>query len=129
MADYTYRLDKRLIVLPIILYGKNGRLMNEFILDTGASYTIIDHSLAFALGYSAADGVGFSRVTSAVGKEQGYRLIIEGFEALGRKQNRVEVACHDLREQGVEGLIGMSFLEQFDWCVYPRTHVISTHSE
>jgi len=125
MADYTYRLDKHLIVVPIVLHGRNGRLTNEFILDTGASYAIIDHSLASALGYSASDGVGFSKVSSAVGKERGYRLIIDGFEALGKKFNRIEVACHDLKEQGVEGLLGMPFLEQFDWCVHPNRQIIS----
>jgi predicted aspartyl protease len=125
MANYTYRLDKRLIVVPVILHGKHGRLTNEFILDTGASYTIIDHGLASALGYSASDGIGFSHVSSAVGKEQGYRLVIEGFETLGKKQSRMEVACHDLKEQGTEGLIGMSFLEQFDWCVHPSKQIIS----
>jgi len=125
MANYTYRLDKHLIVVPVVLHGRNGRLKNEFILDTGASFTIIDHGLASALGYSASDGVGFSHVSSAVGKEQGYRLVIDGFETLGKKFRCVEVACHDLKEQGVEGLIGMSFLEQFDWCVHPKKQIIS----
>ncbi len=128
MADFPYRVDKKLIVIPVMLYGKTGSLMSEFILDTGASYNIVDHSLISALGYSARDGIGFSTVSSAIGKEKGYRVIMEGLEALGKKFSPVEVACHDLKEQGVEGLIGMTFLELFDWCVYPNQKIISVQN-
>lgn len=38
----------------------------------------------------------------------------------------VEVRCHDLKDRGVEGLIGMSFLKQFKWCVDPKKQIIST---
>lgn len=126
MADFQYRVESELILVPVTLYGRRNRTHNaSFILDTGASKIIIDHAIAFDLGYSAKDGVGFSTVSSAVGKERGYRLQIEGFEALGKKISPVEVACHDLRDQGVEGLMGMTFLKQFDWCLHPKKQVIS----
>lgn len=125
MANFPYRLDKRLIVIPVTLYGKHGYLMSEFVLDTGASFSIIDHSLAFSLGYSPREGTGVSSIRSAVGKETGYRLTIEGVEALGKKFEKVEIACHDLKEQGVEGLIGMPFLERFEWCLHPQKQMIS----
>jgi predicted aspartyl protease len=125
MADFRYRVEKKLILIPVYLYGKHGRVKSRFVLDTGASYNIIDHSIADALGYSARDGVGFSTVSSAVGKERGYRLVIEGLEALGRRLDHTEVACHDLMGQGVEGLIGMAFLETFGWCLHPDRQVIS----
>ena len=54
-----------------------------------------------------------------------YYTFIEGFEALGQKMNSVEVRCHDLKDQGADGLIGMSFLKQFDWCLHPGKQVIS----
>ena len=101
--------------------------MSRFVLDTGASFTIIDHSLAEILGYSARDGIGQSMVSSVLGKEQGYRLIIESLETLGNKCSKIEVRCHDLQEQGIEGLLGMNFLEQFDWCIHPKRQIISTH--
>ena len=126
MADCPYRLDKRLMVVPVTLYGRSGRVTSEFVMDTGASANIIDHTLAFALGYSARDGIGYSKVTSVIGEEQGYRLVLEGFEALGKKSEKMEVRCHDLKEENnVEGLIGMAFLEQFSWCVHPARKVIS----
>src|SRR3989338_11659747 len=125
MADHPYRLDGELIIISVKLRGKLGSYNGKFVLDTGSSAIIIDHEIAFDLGYSAKDGVGFSTVRSAGGKEKGYRLVIEGFEALGKKMNSAEVRCHDLKDQGVEGLVGMSFLKQFDWCVHPKSQLIS----
>ncbi|OGQ45172.1 MAG: hypothetical protein A3H42_02310 [Deltaproteobacteria bacterium RIFCSPLOWO2_02_FULL_46_8] len=96
-----------------------------FVLYTGSSAIIIDHEIALDLGYSATDAIGFSTVRSAVGKEKGYRLLIDSFEALGKKTASVEVRCHDLKDQGVEGLIGMTFLKQFDWCLHPAKQVLA----
>lgn len=125
MADHRYRLDKHLIVVPVTLVGLHTRIKSEFILDTGATFTMIDHSIADLLGYSARDASGFTTVASAVGRERGYRLVIKGFAALGRHCTDMNVACHDLKQQGVEGLIGMNFLEHFDWCLRPHQQVIS----
>ncbi len=125
MANFSYRIDKRLIVIPVTLYGKTGHLTTEFILDTGSSFNIVDHSLVSALGYSAREGTGLSVVSSAAGKERGYRLVLKGLETLGKHLKAPEVACHDLKEHGVEGLIGMSFLGEFDWCLHPARKVIS----
>lgn len=125
MADHSYRLDGELIIVAVKLKSKTRSYNGMFVLDTGASGIIIDHEIASDLGYSARDSIGFSTVSSAVGKEKGYRLVIEGFEALGNKIESVEVRCHDLKDQGAEGLIGMSFLKQFSWCVHPSKQVIS----
>ena len=128
MADFEYQLDGELIVVPVYLIGKNGVYDGMFIWDTGSSGIIIDHSVASDIGYSARDGIGFSAVTSAVGKERGYRLVIKEIEVLNKKINDVEVRCHDLKDQGVKGLIGMSFLKQFKWCLDPKKQIISTAS-
>lgn len=125
MANYSYRLDGELIIIAVKLLSKTDVYNGMFILDTGASGIIIDHEIASDLGYSARDASGLSTVSSAIGKEKGYRLIIEGFEALGKKFNFVEVRCHDLKDQGADGLIGMSFLKQFDWCLHPSRQTIS----
>ncbi len=71
MADFTYRLDKRLIIVPAFIQGKFNGYDVDLILDTGASLTIIDPALARALGYGETDHVGTSTVQSPVGKERG----------------------------------------------------------
>lgn len=124
MADHSFHLDHRLMLVEVRLSGPNGTFDAEFVLDTGASYTIIDHRLAGYLGYSKEDAFSPSRVSSAVGKEEGYRVQIESIEALGKKFSPFEVACHSLYEQGVNGLLGMTFLERFDFCVFPSKRII-----
>lgn len=125
MADYPYRLDGELIIVPVQIQGKVDVYNGMFVLDTGSTGIVIDHEIALDVGYSARDGIGRSRVSSAAGKEEGYRLVVERFEALGKIAASAEVRCHDLKEQGVEGLIGMTFLKQFKWCVDPQRQVIS----
>lgn len=125
MADYEYQLDGELIIIPVHLFGKTTNYSGMFVLDTGSSGIVIDHEVAIDMGYAASDGVGFSTVSSAVGKELGYRLVIDGIESLGHRVDQIEVRCHDLKEQGVEGLIGMTFLKQFKWCVDPQRQIIS----
>lgn len=125
MADHRYELDGQLILLPVKLHGRKRTHKADFILDTGATYNMIDPSIADILGYSAREASRWSTVASAAGQERGYRLVIEGFEALGQRIAQMEVACHDLKQQGVEGLIGMDFLKRLDWCVYPTRQVIA----
>lgn len=124
MADYSFRLDHRLMLIGVRLSGPNGLSDTEFVLDTGASYTIIDRRLAEQLGYSKSDAFSLSRVSSAAGKEEGYRIRVESIEALGKKILSFEVACHSLYEHGVAGLLGMTFLEQFDFCIHPSKRII-----
>lgn len=124
MADHTFRLDHRLMLVEVRLSGPRGTFDTEFIVDTGASYTIIDYRLAENLGYSRKDSFSPSRVSSPLGKEEGYRIRIEAMEALGKRFSPFEVACHSLYEQGVSGLLGMTFLENFDFCIFPSKQII-----
>lgn len=126
MADIPYRLDKKLLVVPALFQGRDAEYYDaDLILDTGASLTILDPSVVATLGYSEEDKSSVSTVQSPVGKEWGYRLHLAGIECLGKKVENFEVACHKLGLQHIDGLLGMNFLEQFDWCVHPKRQVIS----
>lgn len=124
MADIAYRLDRELIIVPVTIFSPTHFFRANFVLDTGASHTIIDYRIAESIGYARQDASAPSRVSSAVGKEEGYRLRIESIEALGNKISPFEIACHRLYEQGVEGLLGMTFLKNFDFCIFPSKKII-----
>lgn len=128
MADFRYQVDKHLIIVPVTLHGPHGAMDADFILDTGAAHTIIDHSLVSALGYSASDATGHSKIKSVIGEERGYRVKLSRIDALGKTCNGFEVVCHDLMEQDVQGLLGMTFLEQFKFCIDPLRLLISVES-
>ncbi len=76
------------------------------------------------IGYTKKDAVATSCVSSASGKEECFRIHLSVFETLGKRLEGFEVACHSLLEQGVEWLIGMNFLEQFDFCIFPSKKII-----
>lgn len=124
MADHPYYVNKRLIIVPVKIFSLTHFLEVNFVLDTGASHTILDYRLARSLGYTEAKTISPSRIRTATGKEEGYRVRIEAIEALGEKLSPFEVACHSLYEQGVNGLLGMTFLEHFDFCVFSSKQVI-----
>lgn len=124
MADFPYSLDRHLIVVRVLLYGPSGVVNSDFVLDTGASNTIVDYRIAKSIGYSVEHSVAPSRVRSAVGKEEGFRIKVAALEVLGKRLENFAVACHALLDQGVEGLLGMNFLERFNFCIYPPQRII-----
>lgn len=124
MADFSYFVDKKLIIVPVRLYSETHFFDARFVLDTGASHTIIDHRIAEAIGYSSTNAIAPSKVSSAAGREEGFMIQIAAIETLGKKLSKFGVACHALLEQGVEGLLGMNFLEQFDFCIFQSKRII-----
>lgn len=124
MADFAYSLDKHLIIVPVKIFSPTHFIDAKFVLDTGASFTFVDYRLAAALGYTKDTSIAKSTVTSAAGREEGFRTRITSIEALGKKITPFKIACHPLFEQGVEGLLGMTFLEQFDFCIFPSKQII-----
>lgn len=124
MADHSYSIDKHLIIVPVKIFSPMHFLKADFVLDTGASYTIIDHRLAASLGYTKDKSDSKTRVSSTAGKEEGYLIKTNKFEALGKTLFSFGIACHSLYEQGVMGLLGMSFLERFDFCIFPSKRTI-----
>lgn len=114
MADFSYKLDKKLLVISALFKGKYGSYDAELIVDTGASLTILQPLAMNALGFSADDKSGISTVQSPIGKETGFRVHLPAIECLGKKIENFEVACHDVGLRHLDGLLGMNFLEQFD---------------
>lgn len=124
MADFPYRLDKKLLVISALFRGKHGDYDAELIVDTGASLTILQPLAIHALGFSEVDKSGISTVQSPIGKERGFRVRLPAIECLGKRVENFEIACHDVGLKHLDGLLGMNFLEQFDFCVYPSRCVI-----
>lgn len=126
MADFPYLAIGRLIVVRAIVFGKGKRFHGNFIVDTGATMTIISTDRVDLMGYSAQkDGIGFSNVQSPIGKESGYRIRLDAFETLGKRIEPFEIACHDLGVHNIDGLIGMNFLEHFKFCIEASKKIIS----
>ncbi len=124
MANIQYTLDKKLIIVQSILQGKYGEYDANLILDTGATFTIIDPTVIGELGYTENERSAPSIVKSPVGKEKGFRIHLQAIECLGQRVENFEIACHSLGLQHIDGLLGMNFLENFNFCIYPKKQII-----
>lgn len=106
----------------IIVKGKlrgplnpGGRLL-RLAFDTAAGETIIAPEILDELGYNPRQGEAITVMRSIVGREHGYMIRVERFECLGHQVHNFRVNAQDLPEGwNIEGLVGLSFLRQFNY--------------
>jgi predicted aspartyl protease len=96
--------------------GRRQRRPLRLVLDTGAAETIVIPDVLDELGYNPRQGESITVIRSAVGREQGYLIRVARFACLGHESNEFRVHAHDLPDGwNIEGLIGLSFLRQFNY--------------
>jgi predicted aspartyl protease len=106
----------KLIVVQATIVGPRGTTIARMLLDTGATMTTVSPDLLDLVGYNPRDGVRRTRVQSAVGEEHGYKLPLAAFTALGFTLNDHLANVFDLGHEDIaDGLIGMNFLNQFNY--------------
>lgn len=105
-----------LILVDVELGGLLGAKRYRFALDTACAETRVIPEAVEALGYSAREGDSLTAVTTALGREPGYRLRVARFVALGHALTNFRVNAHDLPEgAGIHGLLGLNFLRAFNY--------------
>jgi predicted aspartyl protease len=108
-----------IIIVWARLEGPLGSRKLRLALDTGAAMTLVLPEVLDRLGYSARDGDRITSIgTANEVPEQGYRLRVRYFEALGFGFHDFRIHAHELPDYGVEGLLGMDFLGRFDFEVH-----------
>jgi len=110
-----------LIIVKARIYGPRGKRTLLLAFDTAASETHVGSEVVDDLGYSPRDGEAITTVRSAVGAEPGYLLRVARFESLGFSFTDFRIHVHDLPEGvGIDGLLGLSFLRNFNYQVRSR---------
>jgi len=105
-----------LIMVDATLRGPRDIKIVRMAIDTASAATVIVPEVLDDIGYSVRDGTGRTSVTTAVGKEHGFLLKVAEFEALGFMLPEFTVNVFDLANGfGLDGLIGLSFLNQFNY--------------
>ncbi len=100
------------LIVPVNLNNqKNVRL----ILDTGATMTVLSTDVAIELGLTSDSESQVATVNTAGGPVQVNLTRVESMGINGAKAKNVVVAIHDLPDvqPGIDGLLGMSFLNNF----------------
>lgn len=116
MVTVPFDPTLNLILVDVELQGPRDVTRCLFALDTACSITLLRPEVLDIIGYSARDGEDSTTITSAIGREPGYTLRVATFEALGFLRHNFLLHVHDLPAGcGVDGLLGLNFLSQFNY--------------
>ncbi len=86
----------------------------RLLVDTGATYTMIPHDVAVALGYRPDRAPRRIPLMTANGTVRAPLVTLARVEALGQTASSSEALVHDLPASSrIDGLLGLSFLRGF----------------
>ncbi|WP_447971407.1 retropepsin-like aspartic protease family protein [Nitrospira sp. M1] len=112
-----------MVTIPVTSYGGsllvtvqlNQTREVRLILDTGATMTVLSQDVALDLGLLSNTNTQLTTVQTAGGPIQVNVSTIRSIQAGTAEVHDVDVAIHDLPDShtGVDGLLGMSFLNHF----------------
>lgn len=106
----------QLIHLPVAYQYNQMKSGGYFVLDTGASHTVMDLNTLFFLGYRVEYHHQTVPIMTAGGIIQGYLIQLNSLECLGKKVDDFTVVGYDFLALGstdtAEGMIGLDFLDQ-----------------
>ena len=111
----TFMLNKRKIIVTAKIKGIKDFVDFDFILDTGASKSIIDDSVALRLGFDLKK-LESERLTTISGGKNSKLLKLPKLSLFGKDMVNFEVNVMDIQPQILyfaDGLIGMDFLLLF----------------
>ena len=114
--NHTFVLHKRKIIVFATIKGIEIEKDFKFILDTGASKSIIDSDVATSVGFDLRK-LETERLTTIGGGKNSKLLKLPKFSLLGKEMVNFEVNVLDIPPQIMfiaDGLIGMDFLLQFE---------------
>ncbi len=100
----------------------NGNVRGLFLLDTGASYCVITPDLARRLGL--ADGPGHVELHTANGVVRAPLVRLATVDVGGQRARDVDAVVHAAVAPPLDGIIGLSFLNEFSYAVDPRRRVL-----
>jgi clan AA aspartic protease (TIGR02281 family) len=121
MMVFPFERSGDLMIVEARVWGSLGSREALLVIDTGAAATSIEPALLERLGYSSRDAIARTRVTTPAGVQQGHLFRVDRFATLGAEISSFVIQALALDDEyGVNGLLGMNFLENFNFTVRPR---------
>ena len=116
------------IVIRGVVYKARKQRIVDFLIDTGASTTMIDPKIMQSIGYTenCKKYVKPATVSGPSGKEGGYMVKAQKvlIHSMKCTLNNIDIVC--IRpEKSVEALLGLNFLSQFHYCIDHKNHVMT----
>ena len=123
-----YKIDTGapVIVLRVTLEGEDIEKKIDMALDTGATYTMVPWDIADVLGYEPGISKELVPMITASGVERAPLITVKSLNVLGMTAHNIKTIIHDLPEKSyVDGLLGLSFLRRFKFCLDFREGILS----
>lgn len=116
------------VLIPGLVYRRRKQIMIRFLVDTGASVTMVAPDLMQDIGYfeNCEEYVEPATVSGPAGKENGYKvkaqkILVHSMECV---LPDIDIVC--IRpEKNVEALLGLNFLKYFHYCIDHKNHVLT----
>jgi len=125
MMVFPFERSGDLMIVTAKVWGAHEARELLLVLDTGASATSIEPAILERLGYSSRDAIMRTRVPTPAGVQHGRLFRVARFYALGAERSSFVVQALALDDEyGVDGLLGMNFLENYNFTVRPRDRQI-----
>lgn len=93
----------------------NGGATANLVIDTGSSYTVISEKLAASLGYTGLDKAPRAPLATAAGIKWARLIVLDSLSVGGAASRLVEGAVISGLPGGVNGYLGLSYLNQFKY--------------
>ena len=127
----TSLLENRRTVVSLLQSGSslivsatlNGSYKALFVLDTGASITTISNDAAAKLRIKVTPDTPVLSLQTANGVIDAPLIKLKSISLGGRKQNDMIAVIHDV-EPKFTGLLGLTFLNEFNYSVNPNDRVL-----
>jgi len=113
--EISFEAAGDLISVEAVVVGPSGSRGLRLVLDTECALTTLLPDVAEELGYNVNDRIMLSVVHSAVGAEHGYVIQVPAVTALGATLRDVHVNVCDLGFDDLDGLLGMTFLNELNY--------------
>ena len=116
------KLSTPIVLRRVEIKGPAGVREIDMLLDTGAVYTVIAWDVAKDIGYDPAVSKRRTAIITANGIIEAPLITVERVRVADLHVHDVEIVCHDIPElAGIEGLLGLSFLQHFKVVIdYPK---------
>jgi len=125
MMVFPFERSGDLMTVTAKVWGAHEARELILVIDTGAAATSIEPAILEALGYSSRDAILRTRVPTPAGVQHGHLFRVRRFHALGAELSSFVVQALSFNDEyGVDGLLGMNFLENYNFTVRSRDRQI-----
>ena len=106
----TFNAQRGVIVVQARVWGPLGYASAELILDTGATFTLVNPAILRAVGYEPQRAPDRQYIITASATEFVPRLTVTRLTALGKNVANFPILCHSLPPTSqVHGVLGLDF--------------------